>query len=97
MKKIKKNKYIGSDFDDFLTKEGILEEVKLAAIKRIIAFELSQEMKKRKMTQTNMAKKLGTSRSALNRLLDPKNYSITLYTLNRLAHVLGKRLDINFH
>jgi antitoxin HicB len=94
---MKKNKHIGSDFDSFLAQEKILEEVELAAIKKIIAYELKQEMKRKKITQTQMAKCLGTSRSALLRLLDPNNYSVTLVTLNRLAHAMGKKLDLMFH
>lgn len=94
---MKKNNYIGSDFDAFLELEGIKDEVELSAIKKIIAYELKQEMKKNKVTQTEMAKRLGTSRTSIKRLLDPKNFSITLLTLHRLAQALGKRLDITLH
>jgi antitoxin HicB len=94
---MKKNEHIGSDFDTFLEQEGIRNEVELAAIKKIIAYELKNEMKRKKITQAEMAKRIGTSRSALIRLLDPNNYSITLVTLHRLAHAMGKKLEIMFH
>lgn len=88
---------MGSNFDDFLKEEGIFEEVELIAIKKIIAYELKKEMTRKRISQTEMANRLGTSRSALSRLLDSQNYSITLVTLNRIAHALGKNLEIKFH
>lgn len=91
-----KNKHIGSDFDDFLREEDILEEVEVAAIKRVIAYELQSEMEKHNITMTEMAKRLGTSRAGIRRLLDPQNPSLTLLTLNRLATALGKKLEIRF-
>jgi len=97
MKRKKMFSHVGSDFDTFLEKEGILEEVEMTAIKRIISYELQEEMSKKSVTLSDMAKRLGTSRSALRRLLDPKNYSITLLTLNRVAQALGKRLEIKFN
>ena len=91
---MKKNKHIGSDFDDFLKEEGILEEVKVSALKSVLAYLLKNEMEKKDISHTEMAKKLGTSRSGLARLLDPKNQSITLLTLNKVAAILGKKLEI---
>jgi antitoxin HicB len=91
-----KNKYMGQNFDDFLKEEGILEEIELAVIKRVIAEQIVKEMKKKKISQTEMAKRLGTSRTALNRLINPKNYSVTLLTLYRAANALGKNLEIRF-
>jgi DNA-binding Xre family transcriptional regulator len=96
MKTIKKRVHRGSDFEDFLKEEGIFEEVEAGAIKKIIAYELELEMKKKKITQTKMAESLKTSRAAVKRILDPKNDSMTLNTLNRIAHALGKTLDIRF-
>ncbi len=90
------NKHIGSDFDTFLKKEGILEKAEAAAIKQIITYELQQEMVNR-ISQTEMAKRLGTSRSALKRLLDPNNYSITSITLSRVTNTLGKKLKVTLH
>lgn len=92
---MKKNKHVGSNFDSFLEEEGILEEVNVAAIKAIIAQHLQDYMKKKHITQTQMAKLLKTSRSSLQRLLDPENYSVTLLTLNRAATILGKKINMN--
>ena len=89
-------KNIGSNFDDFLKEEGILEEVELAALKEIIAYELAEAMKAANVSQVEMAERLGTSRSAVRRLLDPTNCSVTLITLHRLAKALGKDLEIKF-
>lgn len=90
-----KNKYIGSSFEDFLEKDGLLEEVNLAAVKFIISNNLKQYMIEQKLTKTEMAKILQTSRSGLDRLLDPSNYSVTLLSLNRAAMIIGKKVDIN--
>lgn len=92
MKEMHKN--IGSDFDDFLTEEEIRDEVEATAIKRVITFQLEKEMKKKHITKTVMAKKMHTSRSAIDRLFDPGNDSLTLTTLNKAAHVLGKKLRV---
>jgi len=91
-----KNKYIGPNFDDILKKEGTLEKAELAAIKKIIAEQVAKEMKKKKISQAAMANKLGTSRASLQRLLNPKNYSVTLLTLYRAANALDKELEIRF-
>ena len=90
------NKHLGSSFDDFLEQEGLLAEVETTAIKRVIAFQIAELMKEHKLSKTAMARRMQTSRSAIDRLLDPKNESITLQTLERAASVLGKRLQINF-
>jgi len=90
------NKHIGSSFDDFLEEEGILAETEAVAVKRVIAYQVSQIMEKQHISKTAMARKMKTSRSALERLLDPQNTSITLQTLERAAHVIGKRLRIEF-
>ncbi len=90
------NKHIGSSFDDFLEEEGILAETEAVAIKRVIAFQLAQLMERQHISKTAMARQMKTSRSALDRLLDPQNTSITLQTLERAAHAIGKRLRIEF-
>ncbi|MBC8523879.1 MAG: XRE family transcriptional regulator [Chlorobium phaeobacteroides] len=87
-------KNIGSSFDDFLEEEAILDETTAVAIKRVIAWQIDQEMKVQKLTKSAMAKKKHTSRSALNRLLDENDTSLTLTTLSRAASVLGKRFRI---
>jgi DNA-binding Xre family transcriptional regulator len=89
---MKKN--IGSDFDDFLKEEGVLEEVEQTAIKRVVAFQLRELMREKNLSKTAMAKQMKTSRSSLERLLDPTNRSVTLQTLARAATVLEKRLRI---
>ena len=88
------NKHIGSSFDDFLEEEGLLAEVDAVAVKRVIAFQLKEKMKEQKLSKTQLAKRMGTSRSSLERLLDPDNTSVTLLTLERAAKALGKRIRI---
>jgi antitoxin HicB len=90
------NKYIGSNFDDFLLEEGLFAEVEATAIKRVIAFQIGELMKEHRLSKAAMAKQMKTSRSSIDRLLDPKNESVTLQTLEHAALVLGKRLQINF-
>ncbi len=88
------NKHIGSSFDDFLEEEGLLEECTESAIKKILAWQLKQEMEKKKLSKTAMAKKMKTSRASLDRLLDPTNESITLLTMKKAAYVLGRKLKL---
>lgn len=87
-------KHIGSDFDNFLKEDGIYEQVQAVAIKRVIAYQIAEEMKKKKLSKTEMANRMKTSRAALERLLDPENASITLFTLERAASALGKKLSV---
>jgi DNA-binding Xre family transcriptional regulator len=89
------NKHIGSNFDDFLEEEGILAEAEAVAIKRVIAFQVEQMMKEQHLSKTEMSRRMKTSRAALDRLLDPANQAVTLQTLDRAAHALGKRLQIS--
>jgi predicted XRE-type DNA-binding protein len=89
-----KNKHLGSNFDDFLDEEALRTETEAAAIKRVIAYQIETEMKKAKLTKSAMAEKMHTSRSALDRLLDPTNVSITLQTLESAALALGKSLKV---
>src|ERR1039458_9750262 len=84
----------GSSFDGFLKEEGIREEVEAVAIKRVLAWQLSQEMHQQKKTKQAMARDLQTSRSQLDRLLDPRNVSVSLDNMARAARVLGKSLVI---
>lgn len=85
---------LGSDFDDFLRDEGLLEEVNAVAIKRVIAFQISREMKRSRLTKSEMARRMRTSRPALDRLLDPRNPSVTLLTLERAATAVGMTLRV---
>ncbi len=90
------NKYSGSNFDDFLEEEGILEEVSVKANKRLLALQLNDIMKESKISKTRLAERLHTSRSQLDRLLDPDNTAVTLDSLERVAHAVGKRLKVEF-
>jgi hypothetical protein len=85
-----KKKHIGSNLDDFLRDESILEHSTAIAVKRVIAWQIEREMEKQKLTKTSMAKKMHTSRAALNRLLDESDTSLTLMTLASAANALGK-------
>jgi len=93
-KKHKARDRSGSTFDSFLEQEGIREEVEAVAIKRVLAWQLSQAMQEQRKTKQAMAKQLRTSRSQLDRLLDPRNVSVTLDTITRAARALGKRVII---
>lgn len=86
--------HIGSSFDDFLEKEGILEESESIAAKRVFVFQLEKEMKKQKIDKSEFASRLETSRSAVNRLLDPECPS-TLSTFAKAARAVGKHLNIS--
>jgi antitoxin HicB len=90
-----KNPNRGSDFTDFLRAEGILEEAQAAALKKVFAAAVTQQMKRSKLTVSELARKLNTSRAALNRVLDEENTSVTLHTLSRTATALGCRLKLD--
>jgi hypothetical protein len=90
----KQNKHIGSSLDDFLNEEGVLEEVRAVALKETLAWQVKQAMEKDKITKVEMAKRMNTSRAALDRLLDPGNPSVTLQTLARAARAIGRDLRI---
>ncbi len=85
---------IGSKFDDFLKDEGIFEMTTAAAIKKVLALQIEQEMQTQRLTKTAMAQRMHTSRAALNRLRDDKGTSLTLTTLASAAPALGKRVNV---
>ncbi|MBN2405326.1 MAG: XRE family transcriptional regulator [Coriobacteriia bacterium] len=87
-------KHMGSDFDDFLCDEGVLDEAEAVATKRVIAYQLAQEMERANISQSELARRMNTSRSSVERLLDPSNPSVTLVTLERAASAIGKRLRV---
>lgn len=89
-----KVEHIGSSFDEFLSDEAILEEVTAVAVKRVIAWQIAQEMAAQHMTRTALAKKMHTSRASLNRLLDEADTSLTLTTLASAAAALGKKIKL---
>ena len=87
-------KNIGSSFDDFLQEESLLESSTAVALRRVIAWQIDQEMKAQKLTKTELAKRIHTSRAALNRLLDENDASLTLTTLASAAAALGKKVNL---
>lgn len=91
---MKKNKYVGSNFDDFLEEEGILEEIEEVVAKRVFVFQIEKEMKKQKIDKAALAEKMETSRSAVDRILDPESPS-TLRSFAKAARALGRHLKIS--
>jgi antitoxin HicB len=91
-----KRAHLGSNFEEFLAEDGILEECRASAIKFKIAHELARVMTKRHITKAEIAKRLKTSRTGVDRLLDPENTSITLNTMAKVAKLLGKRIEFSF-
>ena len=90
----KRNKHIGSSLEDFLKEEGVLEQTRAVVLKETLAWQVQQAMKKEKISKVEMARRMKTSRAALDRLLDPGNASVTLQTLTRAAHAVGRDLCI---
>ena len=87
-------RHIGSSLDDFLQEEGHLEEARIVAVKRVLAWQIEQVMKEQSLTKVEMAKRMGTSRTQLDRLLDPENDKIQLDTIQRAASAVGKELKL---
>lgn len=90
----KRSPHVGSDFDEFLAEEGILEDVTAVAIKRVIAWQIAEAMKVRGLTKKALAERMQTSRSHLDRLLDEHDTGLTLDTLSRAAQALGYRVKV---
>lgn len=88
------NPRTGSRFDDFLEEEGIFDEVQARALKRVLAEQLEEGMEDAKLTKLEMARKMATSRSQLDRVLDPDNVSVQLDTLIKAARAVGKEVEI---
>ncbi|HLZ57166.1 MAG TPA: helix-turn-helix transcriptional regulator [Ktedonosporobacter sp.] len=88
------NPHTGSSFDDFLKEEGIYEVCTVSALKRVLAWQIEQEMQRMHMTKSEMASRMHTSRSQLNRLLDPESTGVSLETIHRAATVVGRELHI---
>ena len=86
--------HIGSNFEDFLQEEGLLEETTAVATKRVLSWQIANAMKDQKLSKTAMAHKMQTNRASLNRLLDGEDSSLTLLTLAKAAAVLGKKIKI---
>jgi antitoxin HicB len=88
------NAYVGSSLDEFLGEEGLLAESEAIAIKRVLVFQLSLAMQEQGLSKTALARRMDTSRSALDRLLDPDNPSVTLLTLEKAAKALGRHIRV---
>ncbi len=89
-----KKKHHGSSLESFLAEDGLLDDAKLAASKKVIAAQIAEAMKKKGLTKSAMALEMDTTRAQLDRLLDPGNDSVTLATLKRAAKALGKTLRL---
>jgi antitoxin HicB len=88
----KKNSHIGSTFESWLDETGLREEVTISAIKSVLARQLAEEMKKKRLTKKRMAELMKTSRAQLDRLLDPQSGNITIESLQRAARIVGREL-----
>jgi antitoxin HicB len=86
--------HIGSDFEDFLKEEGLFAEVQVLAVKELLAYRIQTLMRQERLTKDALAKRMKTSRAALDRLLDPDNPSVTLATLGKAACALGRTLQV---
>ena len=92
----RRNPHLGSTLDDLLQEDGSLADAHALAVKRVLAWQVGQTMSDLRISKSEMARRMGTSRSALARLLDPENPSVTLLTLDRAASALGKQLTVDF-
>ena len=88
------NPHIGSSFDDFLREEGIYEEVTAAAVKRVLVWQIDQSRREQGISKSELAKRMHTSRTQVERLLDPANTQLQLDTLQRAAAAVGRRLVV---
>ena len=88
------SEFLGSDFDDFLRDEGFIDDAEAVAAKRVIAYQIAEEMKKANITKSELAHRMHTSRPVVDRLLDPANRSVTLSTLGRAAAAVGRSLKV---
>ena len=88
------NKHIGSNFDDFLNDDGLIEEVSAGALKRVIAWQLAEAMKAQKISKKALAERMHTSHTAVDRALDQNDAGMTLATLASAARALGQRVEV---
>lgn len=88
------NRHLGSSLDDFLEEEGLLAEAEAVAVKRVLAFQLAKLMEAQQVSKAEMARRMNTSRTAVDRLLNPDSEAATLVTLERAAAALGRRLHV---
>lgn len=88
------NKHIGSGIDDFLKEEGVLEEFQAKAIKEVIAWQLGQAMKDQNLSKRKLAQMMHTSRTQVDRVLDPTDGNVTIETLQRAAAIVGRKVQV---
>jgi antitoxin HicB len=88
------NKHRGSTLDSFLEAEGVLEEFQARAIKEVIAWQLAEAMRERKLSKNKLAILMGTSRTQVSRVLDPNEGNVTIETLQRAAEVVGRKVQL---
>jgi antitoxin HicB len=96
MARKKANPHVGSDFEDFLSKEERLEDSTALAIKRVLAWEIERAMKQGRVSQAELARRMKTSRAVVHRLLDETDPSVTLATINKAATALGRTVRLQF-
>jgi DNA-binding phage protein len=89
-----RNKHRGSTLDSFLAQEGVLEEFQAKAVKEVVAWQLAEAMRERKLSKNQLAKQMGTSRTQVDRVLDPQSGNVTLETLQRAAQLVGRRVKV---
>ena len=89
-----RNKHRGSSLDALLAREGVLEEFQARAIKEVVAWQLAQAMRERKLSKNQLAKQMRTSRTQVDRVLDPEAGNVTIETLQRAAELVGRRVKI---
>lgn len=92
--KARANARRGSDFSDFLAEEGLSAEVEVLALKRLVSFQIQEAMDQEKLTKTELAQRMNTSRAALDRILDPANPSLTIASLGKAAAALGRKVEV---
>jgi predicted XRE-type DNA-binding protein len=88
------NRHIGSGIDDFLKEEGVLEEFQARAVKEVIAWQLGQAMKDQNLSKRKLAQMMHTSRTQVDRVLDPTNGNVTIETLQRAAAIVGRKVQV---
>jgi hypothetical protein len=94
MSRVQADRHTGSTFDSFLEEENLLHEAELIAVKRVLAWQLEKAMKAQRVSKRGMAKRLNTSRSQVDRLLDPTYVGVSLETVSRAARAVGKRVQL---
>jgi hypothetical protein len=92
---LKRKKHIGSSFEDFLKEQGVFEGTTTQAVKRVLAWQVSETMKEKGISKIEMAKRMRTSRSQVDRFLDPNNDKVLLETVQRAASAIGKRVSLS--